>query len=30
LPHGRYRIHRRAVDAAGNSERDHVRHLWVR
>jgi hypothetical protein len=30
LPHGRYRLHRRAVDAAGNSERDHVRHLWVR
>ena len=30
LPRGRYRLHRRAVDASGNRERAHRRHLWIR
>jgi len=30
LPKGHYRLHRRAVDSAGNRERAHMRHLWIR
>ena len=30
LPAGHYRLHRRAVDGAGNHEREHVRHMWIR
>jgi hypothetical protein len=30
LPAGRYRLHRRAVDAAGNRERPRVRNLRIR
>jgi hypothetical protein len=30
LPQGRYRLHRRAIDAAGNRERPHVRTLRIR
>jgi hypothetical protein len=30
LPRGHYMIHRRAVDAAGNREKLHTRHLRIR
>ena len=30
LPSGRYRLHRRAVDAAGNRERSHLLHVRIR
>jgi len=30
LPSGRYRLHRRAVDAAGNREQPHLLHLRIR
>ena len=30
LPHGQYRIHRRAVDAAGNREDMHTRRVRIR
>jgi hypothetical protein len=30
LPRGHYRLHRRAIDAAGNKERPHTRHIWIR
>jgi hypothetical protein len=30
LPSGRYRLHRRAVDAAGNRERTHLLHVRIR
>ena len=30
LPRGHYRLHRRAIDAAGNRERAHMRHVWIR
>lgn len=29
LPAGRYRLHRRAIDAAGNRERTRLLHLRI-
>ncbi len=30
LPAGHYRLHRQAIDAAGNRERQRMLHLWIR
>ena len=30
LPAGHYRLHRQAIDAAGNRERTRMLHLWIR
>ena len=30
LPTGHYRLHRQAIDAAGNREHQRMLHLWIR